>query len=75
MEADDAVAKVGAEAVLLGARLHDTGEALRPAELDSPGRAHESAAMDRCTVFTPLDDVFERVAGGGEERLARSRVG
>jgi putative nucleotidyltransferase with HDIG domain len=32
------------------------------------------AEKDRWQVFTPLDDAFERIAAGGQERLDRSRV-
>jgi hypothetical protein len=32
------------------------------------------AAKDRWDLFTPLDDAFERIAAGGQERLDRSRV-
>lgn len=42
------------------------------------GRVIDAAATlarrDRWDLFVPLDAVFEEVAGGGEDRLSRSRV-
>ena len=32
------------------------------------------AGADRWTLYSTLDDAFERVAAAGPERLARSRV-
>ncbi len=44
---------------------------------DPPGMNYEarwSAPCDRWDLFVTLDDAFERVAAGADQRLARSRV-
>ena len=76
--------------VLLGCALHDAGKVAHPDEQRAPGHRHEEAGraleelflgrmaeisgLSYWDVWSPVSAVFERVAEGADDRLARSRV-